>query len=78
MAEKNGNYKREGDTISVRLMEQIQGREIARERREIEKEVESGRVVSAEMGEIKRGRKAEEEERMQCVHKIDRERELER
>ena len=73
MAEKNGNYEKEGDTISVRTIEQIQGREIAGERRESKKEVESGRVVSAEMGEIKRGRKAEEEERMQCVCKIERE-----
>ena len=77
MVEKNGNYKREGDTISVRTMEQIQGREIARERRESKKKLESGRVVIAEIREIKRGRKAEEEERMQCMRKIVK-RELER
>ena len=77
MVEKNGNYEREGDTISVRTMEQIQGREIARERTESKKKLESGRVVIAEIREIKRGRKAEEEERMQCMRKIVK-RELER
>ena len=56
----------------MRAMEQTQVREISGERRESEKDVESRRVVSAKMGEIKRGRKSEEEERMQCMRKIDR------